>query len=160
MKPILDKLIFYLSLIAFIIILVFTILSFYFLEHSNIPYFLQIFVKYHIFFMFAIGILGIIFGSYTQIISNRKIEKNNEKIKQIKNLYLTTINNEYKQILNYLINNNGNCTQYELTKLKNTNKLKISRTLDEMEKKKIIKKERIGKINKIYLNSQILEILK
>lgn len=155
----LEQIIFYSTLIIFIIILTMTILSFYFLDSQNIPSYLFFFVEYHVLFMISIGILGIIFGSYTQIISNKKIEKNQEEIEEIKKLFQKSLNPYHLKILKYLKNNNGVSTQYELTKLNGLNKLKVSRILEELNKQNLIKKEKVGKINKIYLSKKLEKII-
>lgn len=146
-------------LITFTIIILFTILSFQYVHKETVPAYLSIFVKYHTFFMFSIAILGIIFGSITQLISSKKIEENTKKYIIIKEMYLTSLPKIEQQIIQYLIQNKGISTQYELTKIENLNKLKVSRALIELEQKKIITKQKIGKINKVFLNNDLYEAL-
>ena len=147
-------------LIFFIGILFLTVISFNYMGTSeNVPLYLFIFVKYHTFFMFFIAIFGIIFGSVTQIITSKKIESDKKKLEIILKHFNNSITKDEKKILEYLIKNNGSSTQYELTKLENMNKLKVSRLLIEMEAKQFISKNKIGKINKIFLDKELYEIL-
>ncbi len=158
MKKDLDKAIFLITLLVFVVISVLTMLSYYFIDLPDVPTFLQLFVKYHIFFMFLIGIIGVVFGIYFQTISNRKIESNKEKIIKIKKLFLNSLKNEEKIVLNNLIKNNGISTQYEITSSSNLTKLRVSRVIDEMSKNKMISKQKVGKINKIYLSDDLKEL--
>jgi uncharacterized membrane protein len=152
----------YLSVLSvFITILVLTMLSVYYLgTSSNIPSYLLIFVEYHIFFMFFIAICGAIFGSLTQVMTSKRIESDEMKFENLKKYFLKSLEYNEKKIIDYLLINHGVCTQYELTKLENLNKLKVSRMIIELEKKKFVSKKNIGKINKIYLSDDLISILK
>lgn len=108
--------------------------------------------------MFFIAIFGVIFGSITQIMTSKKIESSKKDLNILKNHFRNSLTNDERKIVDYLIKNNGICSQYELTKLENLNKLKVSRLLIDMEKKKILSKEKIGKINKIFLDRELYTI--
>lgn len=147
----------YLFLLTFfIIIILLTILSF---QYTGDNYFMLLFVKHHIFLMFTTAILGVIFGSITQIMTSKKIESNEKKLILLKKYFFKSITIKERKILRYLIQNNGVTTQYELTKIEGLNKLNVSRFLINMEKNGFIEKKRIGKINKIFLNKEVLKIL-
>jgi len=147
-------------LIFFIGILFLTVISFNYMGNSeDIPLYLFVFVKYHTFFMFFIAIFGIIFGSVTQIITSKKIESDKKKLEILLKHFNNSITKDEKKVMDYLIKNNGSSTQYELTKLENMNKLKVSRLLIEMETKQFISKNKIGKINKIFLDKELSSII-
>ena len=150
----------YLGLLTFFIVILFlTILSFnYTGEPENTPSYLIFFVEYHSFFMFFIALFGVVFGSVTQLMTSKKIESNKKKLEVLKIHFKNSLTREESKILNYLIQNKGICTQYELTKLQTLNKLKVSRLLIDMENKKLLSKEKIGKINKVFLDKELLEI--
>lgn len=152
----------YLSLLTFFIVILFsTILSFHYIgEPENTPFYLIFFVEYHSFFMFFIAIFGVVFGSVTQLMTSKKIESNKKSLVRLREHFENSILKEEKRIIDYLIKNKGISTQYELTKLENLNKLKVSRLLVDMENKKLIKKEKIGKINKVFLDKDLVEIFK
>ena len=147
-------------LIMFMIVLFSTIISFNYINTSqDIPFYLFIFVKYHTFSMFFIAIFGIVFGIVTQIITSKKIESDKKKLEIILKHFNNSITKDEKKIIDYLVKNNGSSTQYELTKLENMNKLKISRLLIEMEVKQFISKDKIGKINKIFLDKELYAVI-
>lgn len=155
------KWIYIIVLFIFISVIVLTMLSFHYIGSSEgVPSYLLFFVKYHLFFMFFITIFGVGFGILTQSLSSNKLEKNEKKIKIMKKYFLSSISYDEKKVIEYLILNKGVCTQYELTKLEGLNKLKISRMLVELDKKKFISKKNLGKINKVFLDEKLLEILR
>jgi hypothetical protein len=152
----------YLTILSiFIIVIVLTMLSVYYLgTNYDIPSYLFIFVEYHIFFMFFVAIFGVVFGSLTQIMTSKKIENNEKKFKNMKKYFLKSLSYDEKKVIEYLVLNNGVCTQYELSKLEGLNKLKVSRMIMEFEKTEFVIKKNIGKINKIYLCEDLISILK
>ncbi|MCA9486157.1 hypothetical protein H6501_02275 [Candidatus Woesearchaeota archaeon] len=146
-------------LIIFIAVLLLTILSFYYVDGSQkAPLYLTFFSKYHVFFMFFIAIIGVVFGSITQIMTSKRIESDKKFLQRLKKHFETSLGRDEREVIQYLLKNKGVCTQYELTKILNQNKLAISRLLVTMESKKLITKEKIGKINKVFLDKDLLEI--
>ena len=59
-----------------------------------------------------------------------------------------------------LLENGGKVQQYELSRLPNLNKVKTHRILLNLEQKRIIHKEKLGKINKIVLDKELYDVLK
>jgi hypothetical protein len=152
----------YLSVLSiFIVVIVLTVLSVSYIGISEqIPSYLFIFLEYHIFFMLFSAIFGVVFGILTQIMSSKRTESNEKKFDSLKKFFLKSLGYYEKKVIDYLLINHGVCTQYELTKLEGLNKLKVSRMIIELEKKKFVSKENIGKINKIYLSEELISILK
>ena len=155
MKEKTQTILFFTFLTFFITILSLTVVSFYFISHEHAPPIIYFFVKYHVFFMLAIAITGLIFGSLTHLFLHKKIDKDKEESKKIISLLLDMLNTEDKKIIKHLIKNKGVSTQYELSKIENMTKLKVHRSLEKLEQKNIVKKEKLGKINKIYLNIKL-----
>ena len=147
----------YLSfLLFFILILIFTIFSYYFVQNpQDAPIYLRFFVKYHTLFMLLLALSGVLFGSVTQYMTSRRIESNKEKLSLMKAFFLKSFQKDYGKIIDYLIKNNGVATQYELTKIEGLTKLKVSRILIDLEKKSFISKQKVGKINKVFLHKDI-----
>jgi predicted nucleotidyltransferase component of viral defense system len=82
----------------------------------------------------------------------RIIKTNQKRETQIKTRVIPII--EERKIIEFLMKNNNSCTQYELTKIEGMTKLKVHRGLEKLEQKSVISKEKLGKINKIYLISK------
>lgn len=159
MKELTKQIAYLVLIVMFISILILTILSYVFYNSQNPPSLLNFFIKYHIFFMLLVGILGVIFGGVSQILTSKKIESNQVKIEKMICLFMKNFNSTEKKIIEYLKINKGVSTQYELTKLEGVTKLQISRTIIGLEKKNFIIKKKIGKINKIYLNKELYLLL-
>jgi hypothetical protein len=149
------QILYFSTMILFFVLLSLTVVSFYFIGVSDVPFIINIFVKYHVMFMFLIAIFGLIFGSLSYFLLNKKIDKNKKEMKHTISTLLDLLQSEEKKVILFLINNQGVSTQYELTKIEGMTKLKIHRCLEKLERKHIIKKEKLGKINKIYLNKEI-----
>ena len=146
-------------LVIFIVILFLTIISFHYTTSlKKVPIFLTIFVKHHYFFMFFIAIFGVVFGSVTQFLTSKKFVSNKRKLDFLMKHFKNSLSKEERKIVEYLVKSGGACSQYELTKLETLNKLKVSRTLFNMENKELLKKERVGKINKVFLDKEIFEV--
>ncbi len=148
--------IFLISLIILFSVFTLTMLSYFFIG-SNSDYFLiNFFVKYHFLFMFICTILALFFG----FISYYFIAKNFNSSKKIQLSYLNDIlnllENDEKNILEYLIKNGGSASQYELVKISNSHKVRVHRIIEKFENNQIIEKQKVGKINKIYLNKKYL----
>ena len=155
MNKIAKDILYFSIMILFFVLLSLTVVSFYFIGINEVPFIISIFVKYHVLFMFLIAIFGLIFGSLSYYFLNAKITRNKVEMKQTISMLLDLLQNEEKKIIKFLLENNAVATQYELTKLENMTKLKVHRCLEKLEIKKIVKKEKIGKINKIYLNKNL-----
>ena len=152
MKKVVKDVIYFSVMSLFFILLSLTVVSFYFIGIEEVPYIIDIFVKYHVLFMFLNAILGLVFGFLSYFFLNAKINKNKKEMKHTISILLDLLQSEEKKIISFLLNNKGVATQYELTKIENMTKLKVHRCLEKLERKNIITKEKLGKINKIYFS--------
>lgn len=143
----------YIGLLSvFILVLMMTILSFQYVgDTQNIPFYLTFFVEFHTLFMFILAFIAMIFGGVTQIMATKRKEHDHKKMEILQKYFLKSLESNEKRIIDHLFKNNGIVHQYELTKLQDMNKLKVSRQLAEMEKKGLIVRTRIGKVNKVFL---------
>ncbi len=107
-----------------------------------------------------IGFTGIIIGTITYYMMSEKIDKQEKTLKNNTKIILNFLTREEKKVIEKLLENDGKIPQYELSHLPNLNKVKTHRILENLKEKGIIKKERIGKINKIILNEELYKILK
>ena len=143
----------YIGLLSlFLLILVLTILSFQYVgDTENIPFYLVFFVEYHTLFMFMVAFIAMIFGGVTQIMATKRKEHDHQRMEVLQKYFLKTLNSNERRIIDYLFKNHGIAHQYELTKLQDMNKLKVSRELAEMERKGLVVRTRVGKVNKVFL---------
>ncbi len=148
-----------LILLAFVSLIVLLIFSYINYGNTTNPI-LRFFIAYHLEFMIAMVFVGFAVGIITYYILSGKIKEKDETIKESGKLLLNLLNSNEKEVIEYVVNNNGIANQYELTHLKGMTRLKIHRVLEKLEEKQIISRTRIGKINKIKMTDNILESLK
>lgn len=144
------------TLIILITLFTINIISYLFIDIEDAPFLIDFFIRYHILFMFLVTFLALIFGFISYIFMTKEVNTNKNQQEKIVQTILNLLEKEERNIIKYLIKNNGVATQYELTKIANTHKVKVHRILEKMIVNNILKKEKVGKINKIYLNREIL----
>ena len=81
-----------------------------------------------------------------------------KKGKTNKKAVLKLLNEQERKIVEKLIKEKGKVNQSELVYLEGLTKLKVHRLLENLKKRGVIEKERVGKINIIRLNKDILKI--
>ena len=101
------------------------------------------------------GFIGYISSAltYKMIINTKK-----ESRKLLKMLFLFLSNDE-KNIINYLVDNKGTVGQADISRLPNMDRVKAFRSLRKMQAKNIIDIAAHGKIRKISLKDNILNML-
>lgn len=145
-------LIFLFSLISLLFIFTLTMTSYFFIGTKTDFFILGFFAQNHFIFMFLSNILALVFGFISIHFISKKSQFNKKQKIYLFNQFLSLLDSEEKLILEYLIKNNGSSTQYELVKISSTHKVKVHRIIEKFEKKGVIEKQKIGKINKIFLN--------
>lgn len=108
----------------------------------------------------SFAFLGLMIGLVVFYIMSEKESKKSKVVKINTKKILDLLSSEERLIINKLLENNGKVRQYEITYIDGLTKLKVHRLLKRLEAKDIIKKEKIGKVNNVLLDKEILEILK
>lgn len=108
----------------------------------------------------SISSFGMFTGSliYYFLSFNLIKEKQNTKISI--NKILNFLEENEKRILKLIFKNNGKITQSSITKELNLDKVKVSRIINTLEKKEILKRKKQGMTNLIEINNELKEILK
>ncbi len=91
-----------------------------------------------------------------------KVEELNKVVEEYQNLkkgVLWDFLTDEEKIVIDLIKKYGNITQKELVEITGMSKPKVSRIVSELEDRKIIKKEKIGRINKLTLTEESKKLL-
>ena len=107
-----------------------------------------------------VGFIGLLVGTLVYYIMSDKVIQQEKSLKKNTKIILNFLNGQEKKVIETLLENDGKVQQYELSHLPNLNKLKTHRILANLEQKGVIRKERLGKINKIVLNKELYEVLK
>jgi predicted transcriptional regulator len=108
----------------------------------------------------AMSSLGLFVGLITYYILSVNFIKEKKAIEHNLNKFLDILQEEDKKILQEIIRNKGEINQSTLSKKVGLDKVKMSRVISKLEKKKIIRKEKNGMTNKIILDKELIELFK
>jgi uncharacterized membrane protein len=86
--------------------------------------------------------------------NNRNISFNSDR-----DLILRFLSYGERKVIEKLIEKKGVVLQAELSRIEGMNKLKTHRAVQELLKKDLVRKEKIGKTFKIYLNEDVKDLL-
>lgn len=152
-----NKLIILTVLISSLLILFsLTIVSYFFLNFETDNLIINFFVHFHLLFMFIVTILSLLIGAYSYYIISKDLYEYSKIKKEVFKDFINFFEDDEKKIIEHLIDNGGVSTQFELLQISNSYKVKLHRLLEKLEQRELIEKKKIGKINKIYLNSKLL----
>lgn len=106
------------------------------------------------------GFIGLLVGTLVFYVMSDKVVQQERTLKNNTKIILNFLTSSERKMIETLLENGGKVQQYELSHLPNLNKVKTHRILLNLEQKKIIHKERLGKINKIVLDKELYDVLK
>jgi len=110
------------------------------------------------FMILILSSLGIFIGSFSYyFIASKYLKERKERTKDI-NLTLKFLEKDERLIVENLIKNKEGLKQSDLERLTGIHRVQIHRLVKKLLNKGIVKKEVDGKINKITLNENLLEI--
>ena len=116
---------------------------------------------FHSFYLLPfLAFIGVLVGTVVYYIMSDKVIQQEQVLEKNTKIILNFLTGQERKIIETLLENNGKVQQYELSHLPNLNKIKTHRILLHLEQKGVIKKEKLGKINKIVLNKELYEVLK
>ncbi|MDD5086970.1 MAG: MarR family transcriptional regulator [Candidatus Nanoarchaeia archaeon] len=108
----------------------------------------------------SITSFGMFMGSLVYYFLNKNILKEKTDIKNSVNKLLNLMDDDQKKVLNFIIKNSGQVYQSQISKELNNDKVKVSRILNNLEKKEIIERKKKGITNLIIIDKDIMSILK
>ena len=106
------------------------------------------------------GFLGAIIGAIIVYFLMSRITKTQIVQKKNTKIILNFLTDHEKKVIELLMNNNGQTFQYELNRIPGLTRVKTHRLLKSLSDKGIITIDKYGKINKVILNKELLEVLK
>ncbi|MFC2143388.1 hypothetical protein ACFLQN_03245 [Candidatus Aenigmatarchaeota archaeon] len=95
--------------------------------------------------------VGVLIGLIVFYIMSLDITTEKKKDDKLHKNLLKFLPSDERIVVQMLLENDGKVNQYEVTRLPEMNKVKSHRVIDKLLKRGIIKKEKIGKINRIVL---------
>ncbi len=113
-------------------------------------------IQYHIIMIFLI-VVSVAFGFFWSNISYGEILRQKKDSKSILEIVMLFLNNEEREIINFLVKNNGVTTQTEISRLPGFSRVKAYRALQKMREKRLIEVTPHGKVRKVLLKQNIYE---
>jgi uncharacterized membrane protein len=115
-------------------------------------------INNHIIIMIVLAIVSVLFGFVWAGISYSEIEKKTKESRDMLNVVLQFLSKEERDIINLVIEKKGDTTQAEVSRLQNMDRVKAYRSLQKMQAKGLIDIEPHGKVRKIRLKENILDV--
>ncbi len=132
-----------------------------FLTLTTISYFsptpegiVGVFVQFHFEAMVLIGLLGVGIGGLSFYLLSQEIKEKDQTVRNQSQLLLTFLTAQEKECVLYLVKNNGETYQSDLSKLPSMTRLKAHRIVQKLSDRKIISLSNHGKANKIILSEE------
>lgn len=116
-------------------------------------------VRHHTGIMAGLLIVSILFGFFSSQFYYRELQRKKQDSKNILEVVLLFLNREEREIVNFLVEQKGITTQAEIARLPHMNRVKAHRSLQKMEEKQLIELVPHGKIRKVHLKENILQLL-
>ena len=114
----------------------------------------------HIFYLIPItSFVGILIGMFVYYMLAEKVKQQDKYLKHNTGIILKLLSGHERKVIENLLNNGGKSNQYELSHLPGMNKFKAHRILDNLQKKGIVTKTRVGKVNRVLLDKELMDVL-
>ncbi len=98
-------------------------------------------------------------GYLSSTLIYKQIMKTKKESRQLLETLFLFLNSDEKEIINYLMQNNGKVGQADIARLPNMNRVRAFRSLQRMQEKNLVTIAAHGKIRKVSLKEDILRLL-
>jgi uncharacterized membrane protein len=116
-------------------------------------------VAHHVEIMAGLVVISLIFGFVSSQMFYAEIQRKKRESKSMLAVVLLFLSREEREIVNFLVESKGVTTQAEIARLPHMNRVKAHRSLQKMQEKQIIELVPHGKIRKVHLKENILQLL-
>jgi uncharacterized membrane protein len=116
-------------------------------------------VQHHTIIMAGLLGVALVFGFFFSQLFYAEIQRKSQDSKSILAVVLLFLNQEERAIVNFLVQNKGLTTQAEIARLPHMNRVKAHRSLQKMQEKQLIELVAHGKVRKVQLKENILQLL-
>ena len=106
------------------------------------------------------GFFGVVIGLLIYYIMTGDIEKKEKLIEYNTDVILKLLNPQERKVIKKKVDEGGKLQQMEITYMEGFTKVKSHRILENLVKKGILYKEKLGKMRLIKMNDEFYEILK
>lgn len=116
-------------------------------------------VEKHLPITIGLIILSGFIGYVLSTVTYKQVTKTKKESRKLLELLFLFLNQEEKEIIDHLVQNNGVASQAEISRLPGMDRVKAYRSLQKMQEKNLIEITASGKVRKISLKEDILNLL-
>ena len=149
------------AILAGFVLLVIAMLMSYVLAMNNMPSspLISLLFQYHLELMVLVSILGIVVGASVYFLMSGQVQEKTKEAAVNAELLLTFLGHDERAIVGLLRTSDGHTTQSQVSRLEGMTRLRAHRTVAKLADKKIIRVEKLGKINQLWLAKSIYDAL-
>ena len=145
-----------------VLILIVLIVSFVTYMHQNITSADPIIhwtVIHHFSITVVLILLSSILGYFLSFVTYSELRKNKIGSEKLLSIVLRFLQKEEKEIMNYLVKNDGEANQADIARLPSLNRVKAFRALQKMQEKNLLTVTAHGKLRRVTLSEEIIPLL-
>jgi len=116
-------------------------------------------VENHLLITIGLIILSGFIGYLSSTVIYRQVTKTKKESYKLLEMLLIFLNKDEKEIINFLVQNKGIIGQADISRLPGMNRVKAFRSLQKMQEKSLIDITAHGKVRKVLLKENILNML-
>ena len=113
----------------------------------------------HLWIMLMTMFIALGYGFTWARVLLKKVEVEKSTSKDILSIVLSFLSSDESVVIKHLVSNNGTSTQANIARLSNMGSVKALRTVQKMQEKNLVGIEKEGKIRRIILKENILNLL-
>ena len=159
--PFNQRLMLSIAIIAGFILLVFAMLGSFMWVTSGeaAPGFIEFLFRFHFEMMIAVSFLGIVVGASAYFLMSERVQTAARESVGNAELLLSFLSSDEREVVQLLLASEGHTTQAEVSRLENMTRLRAHRVVLRLVDKKIVRVEKLGKTNQLWLAKSIYEAL-
>jgi len=116
-------------------------------------------VEHSLSIMITLIIVSIALGYLLSSLTYRELRKSKKESKKLLDTLFLFLNKEEREVISHLVEHKGAATQADISRLPEMNRVKAFRSLQKMQERNLIDITSHGKIRKIALKENVLNIL-
>lgn len=161
-KPFNQRLLLAIAILSGFLLLMFaTLVGYVFALSGNVPSpIIGFLFEHHSEMMVATSVLGIIVGASVYFLMSEQVEVVKQESQINAELLLSFLSHDERAVVELLKDSEGHTTQAQLSKLPNMSRLKAHRVVLRLAERKIIRIEKLGLTNQLWLMGSIFDALK
>ena len=118
---------------------------------------LEVLTRYHFESMFAVAFAGVLIGAGGIYLFSSELQKTTSSLKSNTELLLSFLSPKEKEVLQLLVEKNGQAFQADISKIHGMTRLKAHRIVSKLAERKIVAVNSYGKANLVTLSPNVLK---